>query len=199
MLSKDNYIKSKADLREWIDYERKKYGCNRNIIFREVFPISESDVLRKHQVLLRKTEYYTNTGKRFLGVIYKIRLFRIQNKYAIHIPINTCGKGLKIMHVGPVLINGRATVGKDCSFHINTALVAGGINEGVPNLADGVIVGIGAVILGGINIASNVAIGANAVVNKDVNEEDIAVAGVPAHKVSNGGRTHWNKKAIENN
>ena len=51
-------------------------------ILREVFPISESDILRKHQVLLRKTEYYTNCGHKVRSLICKIRLSKIQNKYA---------------------------------------------------------------------------------------------------------------------
>ena len=38
------------------------------------------------------------------------------------------------------------------------------------------------------------AVGANAVVNKNVADENIAVAGVPAHKVSDGGGLNWNKK-----
>lgn len=98
------------------------------------------------------------------------------------------------MHIGSVLINGRAHVGKDCAFHINTSLVAGGTNDDVPYLENGVVVGVGAVILGGVHIAENIAVGANAVVNKSFDEPDIAIAGVPAHKVSNNGRTHWNIK-----
>ena len=164
-------------------------------VLRTVFPESENDILRKHQLLLRKTEYHTNCDHKVCSLIYKVRLSRMQNKYALHIPINTCGRGLKIMHVGPVLMNGRVTVGTDCSFHINTALVAGGTNDGVPCLEDGVVVGIGAIVLGDVHIARYVAIGANAVVNKNVSEENIAVAGVPAHKVSDGGRLKWNKKA----
>ena len=135
-----------------------------------------------------------NTGHKLMACIYKVRLTRMQNRYALHIPANTCGKGLKIMHVGPVLINGNDTVGKDCVFHINTALVAGGTNDGVPCLEEGVIVGIGAVLLGNIQVKRNVAIGANAVVNKSIEEENIAVAGVPAKKISNGGSLNWNKK-----
>lgn len=173
---------------------REKNMGGHQVVIREVFPISESDVLRKHQVLLRKTEYHTNCGHKVRTLICKLRLNRIQNKYALHIPINTCGRGLKIMHIGPVLMNGRVTVGKDCSFHINTALVAGGTSDDVPYLEDGVVVGIGAVVLGNVHVARNVAIGANAVVNKNVADENIAVAGVPAHKVSDGGRLNWNKK-----
>lgn len=194
MLSHENRINTKSELNDWIEYERKKYGGGTTGILREVFPISESDVLRKHQVLLRKTEYHTNCGHKIRSLICKIKLYRLQNRYALHIPINTCGRGLKIMHVGPILMNGKVTVGKDCSFHINTALVAGGTNNDVPYLEDGVVVGIGAVVLGNAHIARNVAIGANAVVNKNISDENIAVAGVPAHKVSDGGSLRWNQK-----
>lgn len=196
MLAEDKRINTKKELYDWINYESKQYGCDGPFqALRNAFPITESDILRKHQVILRKTEFYVNTGIKILGVLYKIRLYRMQNKYALHIPINTCGRGLKIKHVGPILINGRATVGEDCAFHINSALVAAGRREGVPTLGNGVVVGTGAVLVGGVHIADNVAIGANAVVNKDVLEENIAVAGVPAHKVSNSGRLTWNTKS----
>ena len=96
------------------------------------------------------------------------------------------------MHVGPILMNGHATVGNNCSFHINTALVASGPENGAPILSDGCVVGIGAIIVGNVWLAENVAVGANAVVTKSVDEPNIAVAGVPAKKVSNNGRINWN-------
>ena len=188
MLAKEKRICSKEQLPDWLLYEKKKYRGVPSLT------ISEVDILYKHQVLLRKSEYYHNTGNTIMGKIYSLRLSRFQNKYALHIPINCCDRGLKIMHLGPVLINSRCSIGKDCSLHINTAIVAGGTNDGVPTLDDGVIVGVGAVVLGGIYVAKNVAIGANAVVNKDITEENIAVAGVPAKKISNNGRLEWNKK-----
>ena len=98
------------------------------------------------------------------------------------------------MHVGPVLMNGNVDVGEDCVFHINTALVAGGPNDNVPTLGNGVVLGIGAVVVGGVYIADYVAVGANAVVREDVRESNIAVAGVPARKVSDNGSLEWDKK-----
>lgn len=142
---------------------------------------------------MRKTEYYLNTGRMLIGNIYRYRLLKVQTKYGLTIPLNVCGRGFKIMHIGPILINGRSTVGKDCTFHINTAIVAGGTTDDVPTLSDGIVVGVGAVILGGVFLAENIAVGANAVVNKSFSEPDIAIAGVPARKISNNGRTKWNK------
>lgn len=98
------------------------------------------------------------------------------------------------MHLGPILVNGNVRAGKDISLHINTSIVAGGTNNGAPVLEDGIVVGVGAVILGNIRLAKNIAVGANAVVNKTFEEENIAIAGVPAKKVSNNGRLEWVKQ-----
>lgn len=95
------------------------------------------------------------------------------------------------MHVGPVLINGKARLGRDVSIHINTAIAAKGISDDAPKIGDNCVIGVGSVILGNTNIANNVAIGANSVVTKSVIEEDIAIAGIPAKKVSNNGSTKW--------
>ena len=191
MLDQTQRIQTKKQLYDWLSYEKQKYKSS---FFKDLFLIGENALLKRHQCLLRKTEYYANTKKRLRYLFSKIRLINFQNKYALHVPLNCCQRGFRIMHVGPILINPNARVGKDCCFHINTALVAGGKNSDAPTLGDGVVVGIGAVVLGGVAIASNVAIGANAVVNKDVEETNIAVAGVPAKKISNNGRLSWNKK-----
>lgn len=101
MLAKEKRICSKEQLTDWLLYEKKKYRGVHSLT------ISEVDILYKHQVLLRKSEYYHNTGNTIMGKIYSLRLSRFQNKYALHIPINCCDRGLKIMHLGPVLINSR--------------------------------------------------------------------------------------------
>ena len=183
-------ITSKKELKEWLNYELPVYATG----IRCFLPIGEGYILRKHQYLLRKAEYYTNTGKRIRMALCRMRLNMIQNKYCIHIPLNCCGKGLRIMHIGPILINGRAVIGENCKFHINTALVAGGTNHDTPVLGNNVVVGFGAVVVGGVRIADNVAIGANAVVNKDVLETSVTVAGVPAKKVSDKGSDAWGRK-----
>lgn len=193
MLPKELRITSKAQMKEWISYELSRYGKSKITCL----PITEYAILRKHLILLRKTEYHVNCGHKVLGMIYKLRLGCLQNKYALHIPINVCAKGLFIIHLGPILINKDAVVGEDCCLHMNTGLVAGGTNDGAPILGKGVVVGIGAVVLGNVQIADYVAIGANAVVNKDVTEPNIAVAGVPAKKISNNGRKAWNKNERE--
>lgn len=155
---------------------------------------AEKQVIWNFQRRLRLTEYYFNTGKRIRYKISLVLLNRLRNKYGLRIDLNVCDKGLKIMHLGSILTNPRTKIGKDVSLHINTAFVAQGVSDDAPIIEDRVVVGIGATIVGGVKIARNVAIGAGAVVVKDVLEENIAVAGVPARKVSDNGRAKWNTK-----
>lgn len=194
MNSSSKFINSKEDLKRFLDIEKEKY--NRKSIMIPIVCIRERDFLWKHNVLLRKTEYYVNTNKKLRGLIYKIFLSIFQNKYSIHIPINTFDEGLKLMHLGPILVNGKVKGGKNISLHINTSIVAGGTNDKAPRLSDGIVVGVGAVLLGDIFLAKNIAIGANAVVNKSFEEENIAIAGIPAKKISNNGRLSWGKVKI---
>ena len=117
--------------------------------------------------------------------------------YGIHIPVNVCGRGLKIMHLGSVMINSMSDVGENCVFHANTALVARGHGAGAPQMGNGVVVGTHAVIVGGVKIGNNVAIGANALVNKSFEEDNITIAGVPAKKISDHGSDMWGEVRTE--
>ena len=188
-------IQSKKQLKEFLNEELPRYKTR--MLFR-LFEISERAIIYKYIKLLRKTEYYTNCNKKIRKIFYNLLLSKMSNKYSMNIPINSCDKGLQIMHVGPILMNSNTRCGKNLAIHINTSLVAGGRSHDAPIVGDNVIIGVGAVIVGGVRIANNVAIGANAVVNKDVLEENIAVAGVPAKKISNNGSTTWNPKEKNN-
>lgn len=184
------HIDNKTKLKKVLAYEIDKngnYGGSKLLKYCFI-NFSERQVICKHQVLLRKTEYYTNTNKKIRAIIYKIMLYRLQNKYSLHIPLNSFGEGMKIMHLGPILVNDKVTVGKDCSIHIGVGLVAGGKSKGVPKLGNGVVLGYGSVVIGDVTIDDNIVVGANSVVTKSFYESNIAIAGNPAKKVSNNGR-----------
>lgn len=131
MLAENERIKTKSDLNRFLQTELRNYGVDNNVItkMKAMMGIRESDILVKHIILLRKSEYYLNSGKRIRANLYKFFLRKLQNKYALHIPLNCCGEGLRIMHLGSVLINEKASIGRNCAFHINTAVVAGGCHR----------------------------------------------------------------------
>lgn len=186
-------INTKEDLRDWLDYELRRYPNYGRYRIYNILLMSENAVLRRHQILLRKTEYHINSGHRFLSRIYRMRLELFQMKWRIHIPPNVFGRGLRVMHVGEMHINGRARAGENCTVHAHTSLAAAGFNDGVPTIGNGVVLFMGAIVAGDIHIADNVVIGANSVVTRSVEEENVTVSGNPAKIVSHKGRVEMEK------
>lgn len=191
-------INSKKIYLEWCSYEKEKYLIHGIIdYYLKLLYGNESAVIWKFQHRLRKTEYFLNTNKTIRYHLSNIMLNRYRNRYGLHIGLNVCGKGLKIMHLGAVLTNGNVKIGQNVSIHINTSFVAKGVNDGVPKISDGCVIGVGATIVGDIFIARNISVGANSVVCKNIYEENIAIAGNPAKKVSENGRLEWNNDKNE--
>lgn len=183
MLSEDRRIKTRAQLRETLAIECARYPLSARRILPYLLQISEGAILRRHAVLLRKTEYYRNTGRRVLAALYEARLMRLQNRYALHIPLNTCGKGLHIYHLFPVCMNGNVTIGEYCRILPNVNVIGDDTDNLAPTVGDHVTLGIGCTLIGGITLADGVTVGAGAVVTKSFPEPGITVAGVPAKKI----------------
>ena len=181
-------IQTKAELKEWLAVETARYPNRGKYRLMNLLMLGENAILRRHQILLRKTEYYINSGHRVLTKIYKLRLLQFQIKYGMHIPPNVFGKGLHVMHVGEMHINSTARAGENCAIHVHTSLAAGGFNDFTPKLGDGVLLFMGAIVCGDTYLADNVVVGANSVVTKSVYEENVTVSGNPAQIVSHKGR-----------
>lgn len=181
-------IQTKAELKEWLAYETRDYKNQGKYRLMNLLLLGDNAVLRRHQILLRKTEYYINSGHRLLASLYKMRLLQFQIKYGMHIPPNVFGRGLHVMHVGEMHMNTNARAGENCAVHVHTSLAAGGFNDKTPRLGDGVVLFMGAIVCGDTFIADNVIIGANSVVSKSVYEENVTVSGNPAQIVSHKGR-----------
>lgn len=88
------------------------------------------------------------------------------------------GRGLLLPHPTGVVVHPEAVVGVNCCLFQGVTLGTGR-RPGVPRLGDGVEVGAGAKILGGVVIGEGARVGANAVVLSDVPPRWTAV-GAPA-------------------
>ncbi len=88
------------------------------------------------------------------------------------------GKNCDIWHSG-VVINGN--IGDNCVFHGNNTVGNKGIgNDSLrPNLGNNVDLGVGAIVIGGLDIADNCIIGAGAVVTKSFEKQGSIIIGVP--------------------
>lgn len=151
----------------------------------------EVDVIWKFQRLLRKAEYLHNCRSNGIHKIYykytQYRLFRAQLKTGFSIPINVFGPGLSISHLGSIVINGHAKVGKNCRIHPFTTIGIDGRSNKVAVIGDNVYISTGAKIIGDVHICDDVIIAANAVVVKSITEQKAVVGGVPAKKISDKG------------
>ena len=131
--------------------------------------------------------------------LYRAKLFllaRIINHWAriwtgidIH-PGATIGRNFFIDH-GFVVIGETAEIGDDVTIYQCVTLGGTSPDNGVagkrhPTLADGVIIGSGAQVLGPITVGTRARIGANAVVTKDVPEGAVMV-GIPARPITVAG------------
>ncbi len=178
-------IKSKVDLKEYLEADKKNLGRNKN-------RPSMFDTIWKFEIALRKLEYYTNVHKnpmlRLVKCYWKIKYKILECMCGFKIPINVFGKGLSIAHQGTIIVNPCTKIGENCRIHVGVNIgTAAGSSKLVPTIGNNVYIAPGAKIFGDIKIANGIAIGANAVVCKDFLEENITIAGVPAKKISQKG------------
>ena len=134
---------------------------------------------------MRYCEYHLNNISNPLQKIfyyfYRVKLSRLGLLYNIQIAPNTCGYGLRLMHLsggGGILLNIKKA-GNYCGF--NSGVLLGNIDnqDNRPTLGDHVAFGPGAKAFGRITIGNNVFVAPNAVVTKDV-PDNVIVGGIPA-------------------
>jgi serine O-acetyltransferase len=102
--------------------------------------------------------------------VYNTLYRYVRNHYSIELPLSVkIGRRLQIGHQGGIVI-AASQIGDDCIIIQNVTLGAASpetINQ-APVLGNRVLVGCGAVVIGGIIIGDDVRIGPNAVVTTDV-------------------------------
>lgn len=166
------------------DYKRFLESDKRALGKKSIFPMPVGDEIWIFQRLMRKIEYIQNSKRKILLpylylLKYRYRLMSIRLGFTI--PINVFDEGLSIAHIGNIVINNMAGIGKNCRIHVGVNI--GEYKGKAPLIGDNVYIAPGVKIFGGIQIANNVKIGANAVVNKSFSKEGATIVGIPAKEV----------------
>lgn len=176
-------IRSRRDLDDYLIEDQRALGVQSKR------PRLLADEIWKFQIALRKCEYYNNCGgNRIVFAFYRYIRHRLGVKLGFDVPLNVCGKGLRLAHRGYVAINSGATVGDYCCIHPGVVIgTSAGKSHAAPTIGDRVHIGPGAKVIGAVTIASDIAIGANAVVTHDFAEPNVALGGVPAKVISHRG------------
>lgn len=173
-------IQTKEQLKHVLMVEEKIYG--KKWYYSLPIRLTEKQVLYKHAYFLRKAEYAANNRKAS-RYWYLVRLLRIQTRYGISIPLNVLEEGFEIVHLGSVIINAKAKIGKHVRLHPGVCI--GANHDKAPQIGEHVYIGPGAKVFGDITLASHIQIGANAVVTKSCDVEGAVLVGVPAKIVGN--------------
>lgn len=174
-------FRSRNDMIETIEADKKRWGGVRNLIFLPQFRILW---------VKRKCEYWREKNKAIFA-LYRIVYQKYKIKYMMDIPARVkIGKGLRIEHIGGIVINPDAELGENITL-LNGVLIGAqnrGRKKGFPVIGNYVWIGTNAIIVGKIHIGNNVLIAPGAYVNFDVPDNSI-VLGNPGKIIANSNAT----------
>lgn len=129
---------------------------------------------------LRKEEYHFNNRHRLMSMWMHRRKNTLGNRLGFKIPRNCFGPGLTIYHHGQVIINEGARIGANCRLHGGNCIGNNGLTQAVPQIGDGLDLGIGACVIGDVKLGNDIKVGANAVVVRSAEQNGVTLVGIPA-------------------
>ncbi len=116
--------------------------------------------------------------RQFLDLYYYAGFNWVRTRLQIELPRTTAiDAGLRIDHFGSIIVNCQLIAGKHLTM--THGVLVGQTDTGIPRFGDGVALGAGAKVIGGITLGNGVQVGAGAVVTKSFPDNAI-IAGVPA-------------------
>lgn len=137
--------------------------------------------IRRYLKLLRSEEFFTYyKPSKVLKYWYQRKRNKQGIKLGFFINPGNFGLGLKLYHYGSVIVNPKTRIGCNCTIHGNCCVGSKGGEDVSPTIGDNVDIGQNAQILGDIYIANGVVIGAGAVVVKSCQKECSILVGIPA-------------------
>ena len=177
-------ITTKKALEEYMAKDRYALGETRKR------PLIHGNQIWKFEIILRKHEYYANTGtSRLMEKYYAFRHRRLGLKLGFSIPCNVFEGGLRINHYGSLVVSHKARIGEFCDVHQGVN-IGENIDGNAPELGRNVWLGPGVKLFGDIYLADNIMVGANAVVNRSFAAPSVTIAGVPAVVIKRKGNVY---------
>jgi len=186
-------IRSKKELKAYMQADKEAMGRKKEnalkVMVKRLFNW-EKILIEDYLVLLRKVEYLGNIKKNPLQYLrYGFLYYRYRRKcirLLINVPPNVAGPGLKIHHLGPIVVNKLVRIGTNCTLQPGVVIGQNRTGDNVPVIGDDVYFCPGAKVFGKVRVGNNVVIAPNSVVIKDVPDNCI-VSGVPARIIKRDG------------
>lgn len=174
-------ILTKKDLKFYLEEDRRQYKFIVPWRIGVYFGVEQCHAFRFLRSF-RLLEYSYNNSKGFFPKLrYYIRKLRhsyLSYKEHVVLHINTIGYGLRIAHMGNIIINCEK-MGNYCT--ISTGVIVGNKHHkhNRATIGNNVELTIGSKIIGKVRIGNNVIVAPNSVVTKDI-ENNYIVSGIPA-------------------
>lgn len=153
---------------EMIEADKKRWGYIKHLLLLPQF---------RFLYVKRKCEYWRNRFVPFF-LAYRFMYEHYKVKYMMDIPASlVVGKGLRIEHIGGIVINPEAKLGENITI-LNGALIGAqnrGKYKGFPTIGNYVWIGTNSIIVGGVHIGNNVLIAPGAYVNFDVPDNSVVL------------------------
>lgn len=125
----------------------------------------------------RKCEYWRNRFLPFF-IVYRFLFEHYKIKYGTDIPAKVqIGKGLRIEHLGGIVVNPKAKIGSNVTL-LNGVLIGAqnrGKHKGFPVIGDYVWIGTNSIIVGSVHVGNNVLIAPGSYINFDVPDNSIVL------------------------
>ena len=177
---------TRKELKEYLIADARNFKNQTTVLSRrlkaDIFssPISEQKHIWGYIKHMRFVEYYgyMKTKSRIYLLPYLYHLSKLRKESHItgfQIAPGTCGKGLTIWHWGPIIINGKARIGDNCTLFPGVLIGQKSSGGECPKIGNNVFIGSGTKIIGAIKIGDNVTIGQNCVIVKDVADNQTIV------------------------
>lgn len=179
MLDIEYRIRDKKDLKRYLLCD--KIALNKN--YKK--PRFMRDYIWRFQILLRKTEYWSNQKSLLSKVMFYFFLFRYKRRCrlnCVEIPLNCIREGLTIWHLQNIIINHKCSIGYN--FSISAGVIIGQAKGIIPIIGNSVMIMVNSSVLGA-SLCDEVAIGAHTLVIKNISEKHSVWVGYPAKKNSN--------------
>ena len=153
-------------------------GCEGGGLLKQIKLFFFPDYIRDFLVEMRKCSYYKHQkgflSKLFFVVHYK-KYRKLGLKLGFSIGYDSLGYGVVIPHYGTIVVGRSNRIGNYAVLHTSTC-----ISDNGKIIGDGLYLSTGAKITSKIKLGNNISIGANSLVNKNCEQDNVLLGGMPA-------------------
>ena len=171
-------IKTRKELKFVIIADKIMNDCEGRRLKEKIKLFFFPNYIMNFLIEMRKCSYFKHQKglfNKFLLAVHYAKYRKLGMKLGFSIGVDSLGYGVVIPHYGTIVIGGTNRIGNYAVLHTSTCISSNG-----KIIGDGLYLSTGAKITSKIKLGNNISIGANSLVNKDCEQDNILLGGMPA-------------------